>query len=114
VNDLVRRWRTSLRVLALALIVAAVPLPVLADEGKQSAARPGLQASIKPVVRAMAATAALASKESAQAAPVDKSALESKSFFKKPVGLLILGVMAAGTGYAIYSASHDRIPPTGR
>ena len=103
-----------MRVLAVALIVAAVPWPALAGEGKQPATKPGLQASIAPAVRAVA-VAAKPSRESAQEkAPVDKSMLESKSFFKKPMGVVIIGVLAAGTGYVIYSASHDRIPPTGR
>ena len=104
-----------MRVLAVALIVAAVPWPALAGEGKQPATKPGLQASIAPAVHAVAVAARPASRESAQEkAPIDKSMLESKSFFKKPMGVLIIGVLAAGTGYAIYSASHDRIPPTGR
>ncbi len=105
-----------MRVLAFALIVAAVPWPVLAGEGPQPPAKPGLQASIKPIVRAVAATmpAPQQAQQAPQAPTADKAQLESKSFFKKPVGILVLGVVAAGTGYAIYSANHDRIPPTGR
>ncbi len=39
----------------------------------------------------------------------DKSQLASKSFFKTPAGLIVLAVVGAGAGFAVYSASHDRI-----
>ncbi len=114
-NCLVRRWRFALRLLALALIVAAVPLPVLAEDGKQVATRPQLQASVKPIVHAVVVTRPAAPKSSTQATkPADTSALESKSFFKKPAGLAVLAVLAGGVGYTIYSATKERIPPQGR
>jgi hypothetical protein len=34
---------------------------------------------------------------------------ESRGFFKSPAGAVALAVMVVGTGYAIYSAKHDRI-----
>jgi hypothetical protein len=36
------------------------------------------------------------------------------SFFKSRPGMIALTVMAVGTGYAIYSASHDKITSPGR
>jgi hypothetical protein len=55
----------------------------------------------------------LASKPSGQtAAPPPKPA--SKPFIKSPAGILSLVAVAVGTGYAVYSANRDRIPPTGR
>jgi hypothetical protein len=36
-------------------------------------------------------------------------ATKSGSFFKTRTGLLVIAVMAAGTGYAVYSAKQDRI-----
>src|SRR6187397_3156240 len=33
----------------------------------------------------------------------------SSSFFKTRTGVAVLAVMAVGTGYALYSAKHDRI-----
>lgn len=116
----VHKRRTGLRLLVLALIVAAIPLPVLAEETKQAPTTPGLHASIKPAAAAAATSALRESKSAAQTpaqTPVqapDRSSLGSSSFFKKPVGVFVLGVIAAGTGYAIYSASHDRIPPSNR
>ena len=110
-NYPVRRWRPAVRVLAVALALA-IPLPVLAAEGSQPAARPGLKASIPHAV-ASAVTAApvkaRAAREQSQTDP--KAQLDSKSFFKTPAGVVVLAVVAAGVGYAAYSASHDRIPP---
>jgi hypothetical protein len=34
---------------------------------------------------------------------------ESSGFFKSRAGAVALAVMAVGTGYAVYSAKHDRI-----
>lgn len=107
-THLFRRWRTALRVLAIALIVAAIPLPSLAQQPGQ-AAQPRLQASIAPVVHAVAVNApkATATKEQQQSDP--KAQLGSKSFFKTPLGMTALAIVFAGCGFAIYSASHDRI-----
>jgi len=38
----------------------------------------------------------------------------SSGFFKTRTGALVLAVMAVGTGYAIYSANHDRIKGSAR
>ena len=38
-----------------------------------------------------------------------KARQASGSFFKSKVGVLVIAVFAAGTGYAIYSAKEDRI-----
>jgi hypothetical protein len=101
----VRSWRPGWRALALALVIAAVPLPCLAGDTGQPVAKPGIRASAAKV----AATARLAD-AAAQATPTDgKAQLSSPSFFKSPVGIAVLAVVGAGAGYAIYSASHDRI-----
>ncbi len=108
-NFKVRRWRLVLRLLVLALIVSAVPLPCAAQQAASAPARPGLKASISPIVSAVAAKTAPAR---AQAQPSDARAqLESKSFFRTTVGVVVLAVVGAGIGYAAYSAKHDRIPP---
>ncbi len=99
-------WRLGLRALAFALVLAAVPLPGLAEESTQPVARPGLKASI---ARAAANAAVPAAQAQQKAAPPDKSQLGKASFFKTPAGIIVLAVVAAGTGYAAYSASHDRI-----
>jgi hypothetical protein len=38
----------------------------------------------------------------------------SPGFFKSGPGMIALVVMAAGTGYALYSAQHDRIHSAGK
>ncbi len=110
-NCQLRKWRLALRVLALALIVAAVPLPCLAQQPGQTATTPGLKASARSVVHAVVAAAPAAKPARAQATGDAKAQLESKSFFRTSAGLAVIAVMAAGVGYAAYSASHDRIPP---
>lgn len=102
---LVRTWRPVLRAVALALVLAAVPLPALAEDTKQPVAKPTLRASIDKA----AATATLAPSAAPAAAAQDKSQLGSKSFFKTPAGIVVLAVIGVGAGYAFYSTSHDRI-----
>ena len=107
----VRTWRLPLRTLAFVLIAAAVPWPSLAGGPGQPAQRPRLQASIAPIVKDVTAKAAPVARAQAQGTEA-KEQLGSTSFFKKPAGLVVLGVIAAGVGYAVYSASHDRIHST--
>ena len=108
------RWRFVLRALVLALIVTALPMPAGADDASQPSARPGLRASIASNAKLAVAKTPAPAKSRAQAAGAVNKPLESKSFFKTPVGLAVLGVFVAGTGYAIYSANHDKIKPVGR
>jgi hypothetical protein len=85
------------------VVIAAIPLPSFAGEGSQPVARPGIRASAAKI----ATTAPLAAAQS-QAGP-DKASLNSGSFFKSPAGIVVLAVVAAGAGYALYSAKNDRI-----
>lgn len=107
-NFQVRRWRFVLRLLVLALTVTAVPLPCM-GQGIQPATRPGLKASIAPSVAAVVANSTTSARAQAQPGEA-KAQLESRSFFKTTAGAVVLAVMAAGVGYAFYSARHDRIP----
>ncbi len=113
-NFHVRRWRLVLRVLVLALIVAAVPLPSAAQQASPPGTKPGLKASIPSIVRTVASLSGAPARPAKQQATDAKAQLDSRSFFRTPAGVAVLAVMAAGTGYAIYSARHDRIQPTGR
>lgn len=108
-NFQARTWRLPLRVLALVLIAAAVPLPCMAGDTSQPAARPRLQASIKPIVHAIVSARPSAPPAKLQATPDAKAQLGSRSFFRTPAGAVVLAVVAAGAGYALYSARHDRI-----
>ena len=98
------QWRPLGRAVALALILAAIPLPCLAGEPDKAAPPPGLKASI---ARA-AATGSTALEQAKPTAP-DRAKLGSTSFFKSPAGIATLVVVALGTGFAIYTAKHDRI-----
>jgi hypothetical protein len=107
-----RTSRPILRVLAIVLALA-VPVPALAADGSQPAAKPGIRASVATAVAAVRTTAlprrTLASKDASQGTPDRKAPLASRSFFKTTPGVIILAVVGAGAGYTIYSASHDRI-----
>jgi hypothetical protein len=102
--------RLALRVLAILLALAVVPWPAFAQQpAGQSAAKPGIRASIAKAVT----SARVAPAKGQSQTPADgKAQLASGSFFKKPVGMLVIMVVGAGTAYALYSASHDRIHST--
>jgi hypothetical protein len=70
----------------------------------QPVAKPGIRASAENV-----AHSARLADAAGQGTPAGKAELSHPSFFKTPAGMIVLGIVAAGTGYAIYSASHDRI-----
>lgn len=99
-----RHWRPAGRIVALALVLAAVPLPGWAGEPGQPPPAPGLKASI-----AKAATSGSAALEQSKPQAPDRSQLASKSFFKTPAGIVTIIVVGIGTGFAVYSAKHDRI-----
>jgi hypothetical protein len=110
-NLQLHRWRLVLHALVVALILTALPALAGADDTAKPAARPGLRSLTTKVDMLKAPAPARAR---AQSAGVTKAPLESRSFFKKPIGVIVLAVFAAGTGYTIYSAKHDRVPPQGR
>jgi hypothetical protein len=66
------------------------------------------------VQQAAAVTPLLPARQQSAGAKTDKSELGSPSFFKKPAGIAVLATLAAGVGYAIYSAKHDRIKSPGK
>jgi hypothetical protein len=101
-----RTWRPALRVLALALVVAAVPLPALAQEKSPPATQSGIQASLHKVV---AETPMMPAKVQAARAQGSTAEPPKTPFFKSKAGYAVLAVIGVGTGYAIYSTSHDRI-----
>lgn len=111
---LVRRWRPVAAPLLIALIVSTFPAPCSAGDASRPAAKPGLMASIDTAARALVPTQATPASRAAAQTGGEAQPRASKPFFKTPAGLVVLAVVAAGTGYAIYSSSHDRIPPQGR
>jgi hypothetical protein len=112
VNELGRSWhRPALRAAGLALALLAAPVVTLAEPAG-GGAPPG--AGLRASVEKMAATEALAPERApatlaARAATTESTDLGSKSFFRTPAGIVTLVAVGVGAGYAIYSASHDRV-----
>jgi hypothetical protein len=108
----VRTWPPLLRIVALVLAVAAVPVPALAGDDERPAPRPS---PIAATAEKVAANADLATAQGqAPAAEGSKVPLDSPSFFRTPVGIAVLAVIGAGAGFAIYSAKNDRIKSPAR
>ena len=114
------RWRGPWgRALPLALAAALIALPAAATAANTAAndvtATPqatktkSSQVSLRQVAAREASRTPLARTTAPRRAEQATAAKESRGFFKTPAGAVALAVMAVGTGYAIYSASHDRI-----
>jgi len=97
----------------LAVIIALVPLPVAAGDGGMQKKTPTIQVSMERMVARDIASAATSSSV-ARRARQGQGAGSSSGFFKTRPGMVALVVMAAGTGYALYSATHDRIHSAGK
>ena len=97
------------RALVLAVIVALLPLPALADEGSGKAA-PGIRVS----AAAIAKSEPLAANEATAAQAGAPAGTDSPSFFKSPAGIVTLVLVAVGVGRAIYSTKNDRIKSPGK
>jgi hypothetical protein len=102
-------WRGALpRAVLLAVAVALIPIPAMAGDTKPAPKAATIEASMKQIVArevAKAPVTRVVTRRSEQAS----SAKESGGFFRTGPGMVALGVLAVGAGYAIYSASHDRI-----
>ncbi len=106
-------WRCIVIPLLAALIVSAIPLPCAAGDTAQPAAKPSLRASIDTAATAMAAAKPAPGREAARQVG-GEAKTPAKSVLKSPIGIAALAIVAAGVGYAFYSAHHDRVPVTGR
>jgi hypothetical protein len=108
------------RAAVLAIAVTLVPLPLLAADGTAAATSQPLKTSIAKHAKgdALAAAPKLAAPGHASAPTAARSQSSndprSAGFFRSPAGVACLAVIAAGTGYALYSASHDRIHSVAR
>jgi hypothetical protein len=97
----------------LAVIIALVPLPVAAGDGGTQKKTPTIQVSMERMVARDIASAPKASAVARRTRQA-QGAGNSSGFFKTGPGMIALVVMAAGTGYALYSATHDRIHSPGK
>jgi len=110
-------WRGPLRRAVFVALVTALPLP-LAAAGDSTASAASAATSKTPKTMqaavhaaAMKDAALVASPRAKVAKRADQSSADkqSPSFFRSGAGVVVLGVLAVGAGYAIYSASHDKI-----
>ena len=97
------------RAILLTVAVALTPVPALASEmTPASKAAPQPRVSLRTAVAREAAKMATAT----TVARHDEQSTGStggSGFFKSKPGMIALVVMAVGTGYALYSAQHDRV-----
>lgn len=113
------RWSgTGGRVGLLVLAAALVPLPVAAaDSATATASTNTARTSLHQAVAREAARAAV----EAPMVPASRTGRADQGtgngmthFLKSKPGMIAVSVMAVGTGYALYSVSHDRIKSPGR
>ena len=101
-------WARPIAGLLTLTLALAVTAPAAAAEVTAPAAQPTLAASAKATVAALPLPAG-AQAQATPAAPTT-STTGSKSFFKTGAGRLALVLMAAGTGFMVYSAFSDNDP----
>ena len=106
-----RPWRRPvLRVLVLALSVAAMPMPAFAGDPPTLQQELNLTTSVQKVVAKEVATATrTAVARATQSGGATTTDLASGSFFKSPAGIVALVLTAVGVGLALRSTSKDRI-----
>lgn len=100
-------WRGAARAVLLAVTAALIPVPALSAETKPAANVKNIRTSMREMVAREVAKTPVT--RSVKRAEQDNPSKESTAFFKSGPGIVALAVMAVGTGYALYSASHDRI-----
>jgi hypothetical protein len=108
-----RSCTRTTRVVCLVVITALVPVFALAGDIASGKQMPTLKASAAQIV-ARDVAAAPARPAPARKDQQGSTSTSSTSFFKTRPGMIALSVMAVGTGYALYSASHDRIHSAGK
>jgi len=102
-----------MRIVGLSAITALVPLPAVAGDPGSAKRTPSIRQSATEMV-ARDVSAAPVPPSRAREARQSSSSTSSTSFIKSRPGMIALAVVAAGTGYAIYSAQHDRIHSAGK
>jgi hypothetical protein len=93
-----RRWIGAGVMIAF---LATVFVPAVAAQAQPDKSNAFSNKSIEKVVAN--------TKVTSEAPKAPKQATKTGSFFKTRTGVLVLVVMAAGTGYALYSVKEDRI-----
>ncbi|MEO5895692.1 MAG: hypothetical protein ABIS06_08320 [Vicinamibacterales bacterium] len=101
-----KKWSRAVGQLTL-LAVAMALVPLSAAAARPSAKPTTIKASVEKIAATdfSAAPAPRTRTLRAQQSP----GVGDRSFFKTRPGVIALAVLAAGVGYALYSAKHDRI-----
>jgi hypothetical protein len=108
------KWRGALpRAMLLATAAALIPLPVTASGTNPATKARTIQASMQDIVARDVATTR-APRTAVRRAEQSNVSKESSTFFKTKPGMIALAIMAAGTGYALYSSKHDRVHSAGK
>ena len=113
-----RHRRTRIR--CVLGVVAVALIPWTAAAGETTPPRQPLRTALADVrTRELTPSGpsratAQRSSRATQSAQSSNPALESPSFFKTRTGVVVLAAVAVGAGYALYSASHDRIKSPGK
>ena len=108
------RWCGRMtRAAGLVVITALIPLPAAASDPATAPSAPTIKASMEKIV-VRDVTAKSVRNDRARDDRQGSSAGNSPGFFKTKPGIIALVVMAAGTGYALYSAHNDRIHSPGK
>ena len=108
-----RSCKHTTRFVWLLVITSLVPLPVLAGDTASTKQTTTIRESAARIV-AREVSAAPARPVRAREERQGSTSTGSTSFLKSRPGMIALAVVAAGTGYAIYSAQHDRIHSAGK
>jgi len=100
------------------VIAALPPLPLAASDTAPSTAsvavKPNtLQSAVRRAAIRDAAVVAAPRGSAPRHADQSSTSKQSTGFFRSKPGAVALAVMVAGTGYALYSVSHDRIKSPG-
>lgn len=102
---------TMTRAVLLAVVASLIPLRVAAADERPSSQPGPIKAAIGKIPTADPSPARTVR---ANAAPRHQQTGRDSSFFKTKPGVIALVVMAVGSGYALYSASNDRIKSPGK
>lgn len=110
-----RSLSTRLTALGCVVLAASLLVPPSAAADPAPPPRPSITDTGKALVVRHAAAFTETRAAQPQSPPSGGSTkLESGSFFKSGPGIAVLAAFGAGVGYALYSASNDRIKSPGR
>jgi len=111
-KHLVRPWRRPVaRVLVLAVALGSAPVCLAGQPPGPPSSPSTITASIDKAVHHELGQSAKASASPATVARQSGANAPSSggSFFKSKAGIITTVLLAAGTGFALYSTSHDRV-----